>query len=187
MPCCKIDFEKELAALALSHVCLKASVLDCVPIIHRLDQANYVTSKENLVSNVSCCTVSYELICSCRAMKLKFLAACSLLSGWCLATGLISVKVQVENGPARFVGHQFVSNVFFTTQFLGQRLVKVGMPSKQVTTALQSGEPIDPARDKFIKATMLLLSLGFLIMSLFSPHKGLIRKRCKVKSAALRT
>ena len=100
-------------------------------------------------------------------MKLKFFAACSLLSGWCLATGLISVKVQVENDPVRLVGHQFVSNVFFTTQFFGQRLVKVGMFSKQVTTALQSGEPIDPAMDKFIKATMLLLCLGFLTMSLF--------------------
>ena len=93
MPCCKVNFKKELAALALSHVCLKASVLDCVSMFHKLDYANYMTSKENLVSNISFCTVLYELICSCRAMKLKFFAACSLLSGWCLATGLISVKV----------------------------------------------------------------------------------------------
>ena len=137
-----------------------------------------MTPTENILYHAVPCTVSYELFR--RAMKLKLLAACSLLFGWCLATGLISAKVQVENGPARLVGHQFVSNVFFTTTFFGQRLVKVGMPSQQVTTALQSGKPIDPAMDKFIKATMLLLSLCFLIMSFrcvmlassrFAPHR----------------
>ena len=102
-----------------------------------------------------------------RAMKLKFLAACSLLSGWCVATGLLSVKVQVENGPARLVGHQYVSNVLLTTTFFGRRVVKVGMHSRPVSSELQSGQAIEPALAKLIETTMPLLSLGFLVVSFF--------------------
>ena len=44
-----------------------------------------------------------------RAVKLKLAILGLLTFGWCLASGTISVKIQVANGPVRPLNHDLVA------------------------------------------------------------------------------
>ena len=45
-----------------------------------------------------------------RGMKLKLSILGLLFLGWRIASGTISVKIQVANGPSRPVGHDLISD-----------------------------------------------------------------------------
>ena len=64
-----------------------------------------------------------------------------VLFGWCLATGLISVKIDVANGPATGRGHHLLCDVLRQIGSFGHPFVSLSAGRVAVASALRTLEP----------------------------------------------
>ena len=63
----------------------------------------------------------------------KCFIACVLLFGWSLSSGLLSIKLDVANGPVRTVGHHIYAKSILKVDSVGHSLLKQDVTDMDIT------------------------------------------------------
>ena len=94
-----------------------------------------------------------------RAVKLKLAILGLLTFGWCLASGTISVKIQVANGPVRPLNHDLVAKKMLMIKGFGISILHLTVGAVRVDSALRSGRAVELASENILACAVLVFSL----------------------------
>ena len=88
----------------------------------------------------------------------KCFIACVLLFGWSLSSGLLSIKLDVANGPVRTVGHHIYAKSILKVDSVGHSLLKQDVTDMDVTKYVKGAQIIVP-NARALQILILAISL----------------------------